>query len=74
MPVPDFTLSQHSLQKHAEAISPFPQTSQKCFSPPENTLMLPGQISPCTFIDELDEKLSLLQQQQIQDPVPSPHE
>ncbi|KAG6380965.1 hypothetical protein JVT61DRAFT_5360 [Boletus reticuloceps] len=57
MPVPDFTLSQHPLRESAH------QSFRKSMSP--------GQLSPRTFISELDEKLSLLQQQHIQDSITS---
>lgn len=72
MPVPDFSLSQHSLQKHAETMSPSPQTTPKHpvneSSLSQKTLISLGQLSPRTFINELDERLSLLQQQTIPRP------
>lgn len=77
MPLPDFTLSQHSLQKPAQMISPSPQSSRKRsvheYSRSEKTSVSPGQLSPRTFINELDEKLSLLQQQRTQALILSPH-
>ncbi|KAI9570352.1 hypothetical protein HD554DRAFT_2085651 [Boletus coccyginus] len=77
MPVPDLTLSQQSWRKTDQTMSSFPQPSRKRsvheHSCPEKTLMSPGQLSPRTFINELDEKLSLLQQQAIRDSISSPH-
>jgi len=76
MPVPDLSFSQQSWRKTDQTIPPFPQSSRKRsvheYSRPETTLMSPGQLSPRTFINELDEKLSLLQQQRIQDSISSP--
>ena len=70
MPVPESTLSP------TQVVSPSPNTSRKRSlrqnSLPEKTPMSPGQLSPRTFINQLDEKLSLLQQQRIKDPIPSP--
>ncbi|KAH0838103.1 hypothetical protein J3R83DRAFT_6348 [Lanmaoa asiatica] len=78
MPVPDLTHFQHPPQKAAETMFPSSQTSRKHSvhqgSLPEKSPLSPGQLSPRTFINELDEKLSLLQQQRIQDLIPSPHE
>ncbi|KAF8560132.1 hypothetical protein OG21DRAFT_1502477 [Imleria badia] len=76
MPIPDFALPQHSLQK-PQTMSLSPRISRKhsvrqC-SPAEIPSMSPGQLSPRAFINKLDEKLSLLQQQHIQDSIPSPH-
>ena len=75
MPVHDIALSQHSLRK-PQVMAPSPRMSRKhsvhqC-SPAEIPSISPGQISPRTLINKLDEKLSLLQQQHVQDSIPSP--
>ena len=66
MPAPDVSLSQHSF--HVP-----PHRTRSVRSPQEKTTILPGQLSPRTFITQLDEKLALLQQQRTNDVIPSPH-